>query len=105
MHLTSTTNLSDILDSLHDLNDKLDQASFTPMEELLGILVGGSIVLNTLADKTVKSQFTDAEVRFVESLVDRIEENLQEIYADNEPNERDSYENDREDWEHPEWDN
>ena len=105
MHRTSTTKLSDLLDSLQELDNKLDQASFTPMEELLGILVGGSIVLNTLADKTVKSQFTDAEVHFVESLVDRIEENLQEIYADNEPNERDSYENDREDWEHPEWDN
>ena len=105
MHRTSTTKLSDLLDSLQELDNKLDQASFTPMEELLGILVAGSIVLNTLADKTVKAQFTEDEIRFVESLVNRIEENLQEIYADNEPNESDSYENDREDWEHPEWDN
>ena len=111
MHRTSSTKLSNLLDSLRELDDKLNQASFTPMEELLGILVAGSIVLNTLAEKTTKAQFTDDEVHFIESLVDRIEENLQEIYADNEPNERDSYEdrdsyeNDREDWEHPEWDN
>ena len=68
------------------------------MEELLGILVAGSIVLNSMAEKTTKDQFTDDEVAFIESLVDRIEENLQEIYADNEPNERDSCE-DREEWE------
>ena len=105
MHLTSTTQISNLLDSLQDLDNKLDQASFTPVEELLGILVAGSIVLNSMAEKTTKDQFTDEEVRFVESLVDRIEENLQEIYADAEPNERDSYENDREDWEYPEWDN
>ena len=74
------------------------------MEELLGILVAGSIVLNSMAEKTTKDQFTDDEVAFIESLVDRIEENLQEIYADNEPNERDSCE-DREEWEYPEWDN
>jgi len=105
MHRTSSTQLSNLIDSLRELDDKLDQASFTPMEELLGILVAGSIVLNSLADKTTKAQFTDDEVSFIESLVDRIEENLQEIYADNEPNERDSYENDREGWEYPEWDN
>jgi hypothetical protein len=94
-----------MLDSLQELDNKLNQASFTPLEELLGILVAGSIVLNTLAEKTVKSQFTDDEVHFIESLVNRIEDNLEEIYADNEPNERDSYENDREGWDHPEWDN
>mgnify|MGYP005829092061 FL=1 len=107
MHRTSSTQLSNLIDSLRELDDKLDQASFTPMEELLGILVAGSIVLNSLADKTTKAQFTDDEVSFIESLVDRIEENLQEIYADAEPNERDSYEDreDREGWEYPEWDN
>jgi len=104
MHLTSTTQISNLLDSLQDLDNKLDQASFTPVEELLGILVAGSIVLNSMAEKTTKAQFTDEEVSFIESLVDRIEEELKGIYADNEPNERDSCE-DREGWDHPEWDN
>ena len=104
MHQTTTTKLSDLIITLKQLDTKLNQASFTPVEELLGILVAGSIVLNSMAEKTTKAQFTDEEVSFIESLVDRIEEELKGIYADNEPNERDSCE-DREGWDHPEWDN
>ena len=109
MHQTTTTNISDMITTLNELDDKLNQASFTPTEELLGILVAGSLVLNSVAEKTLKTQFTDDEVTFIESLATRIEENLQDIYADNEANGWDSYEDNnngnRDDWEHPEWDN
>ena len=105
MHQTSTTNISDILTTLNKLDDKLNQASFIPVEELLGILVAGSLVLNSLADKTLKTQFTEDEVAFIELLVTRINTELEVIYADNEADQRDSYDDNRDDWQHPEWDN
>jgi len=118
MHQTSTTQLSDLIITLKQLDTKLNQASFTPVEELLGILVAGSIVLNSMAEKTTKAQFTDEEVSFIESLVDRIEENLEEIYTNQQEDQRDSYgdsdddhygdfnENEnRNGWKYPEWDN
>jgi len=111
MHQTSNTHISDTLTKLRKLDSKLDQSSFTPIEELLGLLVAGSIVLNDLSDITTKSQFTEDEVAFIELLVTRINTELEGIYADNEAENWDSSlddtidDIDREGWDHPEWDN
>ena len=111
MHQTSNTHISDTINKLRKLDSKLDQASFTPIEELLGLLVAGSIVLNELSETTVKAQFTEDEVAFIELLVTRINTELEGIYADNEAENWDSSlddtidDIDREGWDHPEWDN
>ena len=111
MHQTTNTHISDTLTKLRKLDSKLDQASFTPIEELLGLLVAGSIVLNDLSETTVKAQFTEDEVAFIELLITRINTELEGIYADNEAENWDSSlddtidDIDREGWDHPEWDN
>ena len=111
MHQTTNTHISDTLTKLRRLDSKLDQSSFTPIEELLGLLVAGSIVLNELSETTVKAQFTEDEVAFIELLVTRINTELEGIYADNEAENWDSSlddtidDIDREGWDHPEWDN
>ena len=110
MHQTSNTHISDTITKLRRLDSKLDQSSFTPMQEMLGLLVAGSIVLNELAESTVKAQFTEDEVAFINQLITRINTELDGIYADNEADGWDSYDDDstdcrNEDWEHPEWDN
>ena len=111
MHQTSNTHISDTINKLRKLDSKLDQASFTPLQELLGLLVAGSIVLNDLSETTVKSQFTEDEVAFIELLITRINTELEGIYADNEAENWDSSlddtidDIDREGWDHPEWDN
>ena len=110
MHPTSNTHISDTITKLRKLDSKLDQASFMPIQELLGLLVAGSIVLNDLSDITTKSQFTEDEVAFIELLVTRINTELEGIYADNEATEWDFYDDDSTDcqnegWDYPEWDN
>ena len=111
MHPTTNTYISDTITKLRKLDSKLDQASFMPLQEMLGLLVAGSIVLNDLSDSTVKSQFTEDEVAFIDLLVTRINTELEGIYADNEAENWDSSlddtidDIDREGWEHPEWDN
>lgn len=111
MHQTSNTHISDTLTKLRKLDSKLDQSSFTPIEELLGLLVAGSIVLNDLSETTTKAQFTEDEVAFIELLITRINTELEGIYADNEAENWDSSlddtidDIDREGWDHPEWDN
>jgi len=111
MHPTTNTYISDTITKLRKLDSKLDQASFMPLQEMLGLLVAGSIVLNDLSDSTVKSQFTEDEVAFIDLLVTRINTELEGIYADNEAENWDSSlddtidEIDREGWDHPEWDN
>ncbi len=111
MHQTSNTHISDTINKLRKLDSKLEQASFTPIEELLGLLVAGSIVLNELSETTTKGQFTEDEVAFIELLITRINTELEGIYADNEAENWDSSlddtidDIDREGWEHPEWDN
>ncbi len=115
MHQTTNTYISDTLTKLTKLDSKLDQASFIPMQELLGLLVAGSIVINDLSASTTKSLFTEDEVAFVELLITRINTELEGIYADNEANEWDSYsdspneypeeDGNADSWDFPEWDN
>ena len=83
MHPSSSTTLSDCIARLWILNCRLDNASFrnTPKEELLGLCVAGSMVIATLAETTVVTQFTEEEVDFVDSLTHRIEMELAELYG------------------------
>ena len=81
MHPSSSTNLSDCITKLWMLDSRLDHADFTPQEELLGLCVSGSLVIASLAETTVVTQFTEEEVDFVDSLTTRIEMELAEMYG------------------------
>ena len=80
MHPTSSTDLSGCIRKLRELDSRLDQSSFMPQEQLLGMCVAGSVVIAALAKNTNKTQFTDEEVDLVENLVVRIEQELSELY-------------------------
>lgn len=81
MHPSSSTNLSDCITKLWMLDSRLDHADFTPQEELLGLCVSGSLVIASLAETTVVTQFTEDEIEFVENLTTRIEMELAEMYG------------------------
>ncbi len=94
MHPSTTTNLSDTIQKLWSLDEKLNFADCLPQEELLGLLVAGSMVISSIAKGTTTTQFTDDEVIFVENLTHRIEDELAELYGIDEFSEN----SENEDW-------
>ena len=84
MHTTTTTNISDAMSNLRELYQRLDHASFIPQEELFGLLVAGSILLESLVNSTESSQFTDDEISFVVNLSNQINVELAEMQTNNE---------------------
>ncbi len=78
MHITTTTNISDTITQLQKLEDKLRHASFIPSDELVGLLVAGSLVIQTISE-TDKKMFTEEEIEFVISLSYMIGDELRHI--------------------------
>ena len=81
MHPTTTTNLSDAVERLVELNGRLMHASFMPQEQLLGLLVSGSLIIQALATETTTTEFTDEEVDFIAALSNQIEDEQSELYG------------------------
>ena len=81
MHPTSSTLLSDAISRMIVLREKLHHASFIPQEELLGLLVAGSLVIQRLAEETQTTQFTEEEVALVEEVSIGITRELETIYG------------------------
>ena len=78
MHITSTTNISDTLSQLQKLEKKLHHASFIPSDELLGLLIAGSMVIQSISG-TEKDMFTEDEVEFIVNLSYMIEDEMNHI--------------------------
>ena len=72
MHRTTTTNLSDALDRVVDLNTQLDDVEWTPIEQRVHLCVLGSIVIQGIIDGTSVTDFTDEERTFIEKVIDRL---------------------------------
>lgn len=104
MHPTSSTTLSDTIARLLKLEKKLQHASFIPQQELVGLLIAGSLVISELAENTTTLQFSAQEVDLVSSLTEVIERELDELYSPDAPEYGDNEHTDG-GWEHPEWDN
>ena len=81
MHPSTTTTLSEAVGRLVELNGRLMHASSIPEEQLLGLLVSGSLIINALATETTTTQFTDEEVDFVAAISNQIEEELAILYG------------------------
>ena len=78
MHITTTTNISDTISQLHKLEEKLHHASFIPNDELMGLLLAGSLVIQTISG-TDKNMFTEDEVEFIVNLSCIIEDEMNHI--------------------------
>ena len=78
MHITTTTNISDTIIQLQHLEEKLHHASFIPSDELLGLLIAGSLVIQTISG-TDKNMFTEDEVEFIVNLSHSIEDEMNHI--------------------------
>ena len=78
MHLTTTTKISDTLSQLQKLEEKLHHASFIPSDELLGLLIAGSLVIQSISG-TEKNMYTDNEVEFIVNLSHSIDNELNQL--------------------------
>ena len=78
MHITTTTKISDTLSQLQILEEKLHHASFIPSDELLGLLIAGSLVIQSISG-TEKDMYTDDEVEFIVNLSYMIEDEMNHI--------------------------
>ena len=101
MHPTSSTTISDAINRLALLEERLQHAPFIPQEELLGLLVAGSFVISSIAEQTETTQFTEDEVALVAQVSDSIESQLEALYGLDFGN----VSEENEGWDHPEWDN
>ena len=79
MHITSTTNISDIISKLRELEGNIEQSSWIPVEDMLGLLVAGTLVCHTIFEKTDKSMMTEEEVDFILNIHSLIEDELGHI--------------------------
>jgi len=110
MHPTSSTTLSDTIARLLKLEKKLQHASFIPQQELVGLLIAGSLIISELAECTTTLQFSTQEIDLISSLTEVIEMELDALHSPDAPDRYDNNEHSQDDltdggWEHPEWDN
>ena len=72
MHSTSTTEISEAINKLQTLSERIHHASFIPQEELVAMLIAGSVVLDTLTRTYDTAMFTNDEVQFITNLCEQI---------------------------------
>ena len=82
MHRTTTTHLSDALVRVQELNERLDDVTFMPIEQQVEVLVLGSVVMQGILDGTNTDEFTDEETTFVEQTVDRLNSLVEDMMLD-----------------------
>ena len=80
-HPTTTTDISDSLERLNSLDERIEQASWIPQEELLAMLLAGTMVIDAIINNTEMSQFTEQEVEFIQNLHDRIGETMNDLLS------------------------
>lgn len=71
-HSTTTFELSEAIQKLLLLSEKIEHASFVPQEELLALLIAGSMVIDTIVRSTDTTMFTEEEVTFITILDEQI---------------------------------
>ena len=71
-HSTTTFDISEAIDKLQTLSERIHHASFIPQEELVAMLIAGSLVLDTLTRTYDTSMFTDDEIQFITNICEQI---------------------------------
>jgi len=72
MHKTSTTKLSDSMERLVELDTRLNDVDWMPIEERVQVGLVGSVLLQGIIDATSSDEFTDEEHTFIENLIDKV---------------------------------
>ena len=82
MHRTTTTHLSDAVERVVELNNQLNDAEWTPIEQLLQTVVLGSVLIQGIIDGTSKDDFTSKEHTFIEQVIRRLNSIVEDIMLD-----------------------
>tara|TARA_Y100000310_G_scaffold322340_1_gene381261 strand:+ start:693 stop:968 length:276 start_codon:yes stop_codon:yes gene_type:complete len=82
MHRTTTTHLSDAVERVVELNNQLNDAEWTPIEQLLQTVVLGSVLIQGIIDGTSKDDFTSEEHTFIEQVIRRLNSIVEDIMLD-----------------------
>ena len=80
-HPTTSTDLSDALSKLSHLNDRIDQATWMPQEQLVAMLLAGSMIIDAIVNGAEMTQFTDDEVDFISNMHERIGETMNDLMS------------------------
>jgi len=79
MHRTSSTHLSDTLIQLSHFSERLEDARWMPIEELMAFLAAGVIALDSIFEHTSPDMFSEDETDFIDELHSEITNQLNEI--------------------------
>jgi len=82
MHRTTTTHLSDAVERLTELNTRLDDINWMPIEERIDFAVKASLILQSIIDGCSHEDFLDEEITLVENLVERVNSIVVELSTD-----------------------
>jgi len=83
MHKTSTTKLSDSMERLVELDTRLNDVDWMPIEERVQVGLVGSVLLQGIIDATSSDEFTDEEYTFIENLIDKVNGVVQDMMLNN----------------------
>lgn len=86
MHRTSTTQLSDAMDRVVELNSSLDDVEWTPIESRINLVMMGSMLMQGIIDGTSPEEFTDEEYSLIETVVDRLNSAVEDMMLNNDNN-------------------
>jgi len=83
MHKTSTTKLSDSMERLVELDTRLNDVDWMPIEERVQVGLVGSVLLQGIIDATSSDEFTDEEYTCIENLIDKVNGVVQDMMLNN----------------------
>ena len=69
MHRTSSTDISDAMDKLQQLLERLQDSTWMPEEERFATVCAGTVVVQTNQDNFYIGMFTDDEIELVNQTV------------------------------------
>jgi hypothetical protein len=82
MHRTSSTDISDTLDKVQQLNERLQDSEWMPEEERFGTVCAGVIVVQTIQDGFDIGMFTEDEIELINEVATLCDEIARDITAD-----------------------
>jgi len=82
MHRTTTTRISDALEHLIEINTRLNDVDWMPIEERIDFAVKASLVLQGVIDRCSYEEMIDEETTFIENLIERVNSIVVELSTD-----------------------
>ena len=82
MHRTTTTNLSNAIARVQELDTQLNDAEWMPIEQQVHCCVLGSVVMQGILDATNPTEFTDEESKLIENVIERLNSIVEDMMLD-----------------------